>query len=121
MCTDLPVRKRLKAVVTREDGTTISADAFKEWLLRRDHTPPDSEAFLLRGLRKVDVSLGSNIAIEVWAPQLGRAHSSGVADQFQALGWTLAREFRVGDKDEPYEYLFEWHGDGQAIYPASRK
>lgn len=63
--TNLPVARQLLALVTRGDGTTVSAPAFKEWLLRRDPHPLESEAFLLRGLRKADVPLGSSIELSV--------------------------------------------------------
>lgn len=117
--TSLPVGKRLSATVTREDGTTITAIAFKEWLLRRDPRPVENEAFLLRGLKKADVPIGSDIVFELSVP-LGKANSATVADQFRTLGWSLAKEFRAEGDGEPYEYLFEWHRDGEPAYPSAR-
>ena len=35
------------------------------------------------------------------------------------VGWTLIHEFHEGDDIEPYEYVFEWQMDGEAIYPAA--
>ena len=72
--TGLPVGKRLNASVTREDGTSISAVAFKEWLLRRDPHPTESEAILLQGLKKADVPIGSDVAIELSSPVAGARH-----------------------------------------------
>ncbi|MDB5675635.1 MAG: hypothetical protein JWM65_2617 [Sphingomonas bacterium] len=118
--TDLPVGKRLSAVITRGDGTTISATAYKEWLLRRDPELVEGEAFLLRGLRKTDVPVGSEVTLLLAAPPLGKAHSATIASEFRALGWALATEFRAEGHDEPYEYLFEWHGDGEPRYPSAR-
>jgi len=115
--TSLPVGKRLSAAVMREDGTTITTIAFKEWLLRRDPRPVESEAFLLRGLKKADVPVGSDIAFELSVP-LGKAQSAVVADQFRTLGWSLTKEFRAEGDGEPYEYLFEWHREGEPIYPS---
>ncbi len=117
--TSLPVGKRLSATVTREDGTTITAIAFKEWLLRRDPRPVENEAFLLRGLKKADVPVGSDIVFELSVP-LGKAHSAAVAGQFRTLGWSLAKEFHSDGDVEPYEYLFEWHRDGEPTYPSTR-
>lgn len=63
--TDLPVGKKLAATVVRPDGSTVDADAFKEWLLRRTPEPLESEAFLLPGLTKGDVPIGSELQINV--------------------------------------------------------
>jgi hypothetical protein len=117
--TGLPVGKRLTASVTREDGTTLSAVAFKEWLLRRDPRPLENEAYLLPGLKKTDVPVGSEVRLEL-AFALGKAHSASVAAQFQSLGWSLTKEFRVAGDIEPYEYLFEWHREGEPVYPTNQ-
>ena len=74
--TGLPTGKRLTAFVTLEDGTSISAVAFKEWLLRRDPHPFEGEAILLHGLKKVDVPIGSDVAIEISAPPLRKGIDS---------------------------------------------
>ena len=63
--TDLPVSRKLAATVVRPDGTTVSADAFKEWLLRRSADPIESEAFLLMGLTKADVPIGSELHLSI--------------------------------------------------------
>ncbi|MES2057427.1 MAG: hypothetical protein V4564_15950 [Pseudomonadota bacterium] len=117
---NLPAGKRLSAFVTRGDGTRISAVAYKEWLLRRDLRPVEAEAFLLRGLRKSDVPIGSEVVLELVALPLGKAHSAIVADEFRTLDWTLAMELRAEGDDEPYEYVFEWRGDGEPRYPSAR-
>lgn len=117
--TDLPIGRRLSAVVTRGDGTTVSASAYKEWLLRRSPNPVEGEAFLLRGLRKIDVPVGSDVAFELAAIPLGKAHSATAADEFRALGWALVTEFRAEGDSDPYEYLFEWHGAGEPRYPSA--
>jgi hypothetical protein len=117
--TSLPAGKRLIASVTREDGTTLSAVAFKEWLLRREPRSREDEAYLLPGLKKADVPIGSDVSLEL-AFALGKAHSADAAAQFRSLGWSLAKEFRVEGHSEPYEYLFEWHREEEPVYPTAR-
>jgi len=63
--TELPVSKKLLAAVTRPDGSSISADAYKEWLLRRNPQPVEKAAFLLIGLSKSDVPLGSELQLQI--------------------------------------------------------
>jgi len=63
--TDLPVSKKLAATVVRPDGTTLNADAFKEWLLRRSADPIEGVAFLLMGLTKADVPVGSQLHLRI--------------------------------------------------------
>jgi hypothetical protein len=41
-------------------------------------------------------------------PRFAKAHSQLVADEYVRLGWTLRKELREPEDDEPYEYLFEW-------------
>ena len=65
--TDLPTGKRLVATVIRPDGTAINADAFKEWLLRRSPQPVEKESYLLMGLTKEDVPIGSDLRLSVAA------------------------------------------------------
>ena len=55
----------LSALVRKPDGTTITARAFKEWLLRRTTNPKEGEAFLLSGLAKGDVPIGSEMVLSV--------------------------------------------------------
>jgi hypothetical protein len=50
-------------------------------------------------------------------PKLGKAHSAQMAEEFVRLGWPLKHEFRADGDDEPYEYVFEWLADGEAVYP----
>jgi hypothetical protein len=61
--TDLPVGKVLQAKIICPDGSCISAEAFKEWLLRKSPTPIEHEAYLLRGITKSDVPSGACIEI----------------------------------------------------------
>ena len=63
--TELPVGKALRATVTRPDKSRISTEAFKEWLLRRDPLPRESEAYLLRGIEKAAIPDGSFLEIEI--------------------------------------------------------
>jgi len=63
--TDLPVSKKLAATVVRPDGTMLNADAFKEWLLRRSTDSIEGEAFLLMGLSKADVPVGSQLHLRI--------------------------------------------------------
>jgi len=61
----LPVSKKLAATVVRPDGTMLNADAFKEWLLRRSTDSIEGEAFLLMGLSKADVPVGSQLHLRI--------------------------------------------------------
>jgi len=62
--TELPVGKALCATVTRPDSSQLTAEAFKEWLLRRDQQPLESEAYLLSGIDESDVPEGCFVEIE---------------------------------------------------------
>lgn len=64
-CTGLPSGRSLIATVTRPDGSQVTAEAFKESLLRKTTTPPEGEAFLLKGLGKADIPIGSQFAIRL--------------------------------------------------------
>ncbi len=61
--TELPVGRKLLAVVNRPDGSSISVEAYKEWLLRRHSEPMEKETFLLMGLSKSDVPIGSKLQL----------------------------------------------------------
>lgn len=50
--------------------------------------------------------------------KLGKAHSTQLANEYIRLGWTLKYEFRAEGDSEPYEYVFEWNGPGEAAYPS---
>jgi hypothetical protein len=52
-------------------------------------------------------------------PKLAKAHSVQMAKELLRVGWTLKYEFREDGDSEPYEYVFEWHADGEAIYPTA--
>ena len=51
--------------------------------------------------------------------KMAKAHSLRHADEFIRLGWTLKREFRASEHDEPYEYLFVWDTGGEPDWPDS--
>jgi hypothetical protein len=65
---DMGVGKELLAKITRPDGTVLEATAYQEWLLRRDPTPLEKTAFLLVGLEKSQVPIGSFIEVSKHAP-----------------------------------------------------
>ena len=57
--TDRAVGKAHPVEVVTPSGEILRADAYKELLLRRQPTPIEKEAYLLRGLHKVDIPPGS--------------------------------------------------------------
>ena len=59
--TDLNVGKDYLAELSKPDGTQLKVTASKEWLLRRDLTPPDSEAFMLVGIDQTEILKGTTI------------------------------------------------------------
>jgi hypothetical protein len=61
----LPLGKSLTAEITLPDGTKRSTQALKERLLRRSPAIVSGEAFLLVGLSKGDVPIGSEILLTV--------------------------------------------------------
>lgn len=63
--TDLPVARRLRATIELADGRTLSAEASKEWFLIRQPVVRENEAFLLHGLNKDDVPIGSLIDLSL--------------------------------------------------------
>lgn len=115
----LSVARRLNAVITRQDGSTVATTAYKEWLLNRDPSvqQDEKEAFLLLGVTKADVPIGSGITLNLAPNPLGKAYSAAFAEKYRALGWTLTHEFRADGDDEPYEYVFEWRLSGQPVRP----
>lgn len=62
--TDLHVGRALRATVFRPDGSQLSVQASKEWLLRRNPQPVEKEAFLLHGVEKAQIPEGSSIKLE---------------------------------------------------------
>jgi hypothetical protein len=48
-------------------------------------------------------------------PTMAKAHSKIIADEYVRLGWTLVTEFTAPGDKEPYEYYFEWRGDGEPV------
>ena len=59
--TDRAVGRPHPVEVVTPTGVVLRADAFKEWLLRRQPTPVENEAYMLRGLHKVDIPPGSRL------------------------------------------------------------
>lgn len=48
--------------ITGIHGDALSTEAFKDWLLRRDPTPIEKEAYTLKGLHKEDISDDASIS-----------------------------------------------------------
>jgi len=59
--TDRAVGKAHPVEVITPAGEVLRADAFKEYLLRRQPTPIEKEAYMLRGLHKIDIPSGSRL------------------------------------------------------------
>lgn len=67
--TELPAGQKLLAVIRRPSGDSISVDAYKERLLRKTPQPIEGEAFLLVGLSKSDVPLGTDLQLRLSATE----------------------------------------------------
>ena len=52
-------------------------------------------------------------------PPMAIARSKQAADEYLRLGWTLRKEFRVAGEGDPYNYFFEWLGEGDPVGPLS--
>jgi len=61
---DQSITGTLNAHITHPDGTTVRANASREWLRRHGATPIEREAFLLIGLVRADVPEGSELHLE---------------------------------------------------------
>ena len=59
--TEHGVGKPHKVEVVTPKGEVISTEAFKEWLLRRQPTPIENEAYMLKDLHKKDIPPGSRL------------------------------------------------------------
>ena len=59
--TDRAVGRAHPVEVVTPAGKVLRADAFKEMVLRRHPTPVENEAYMLRGLHKVDIPPGSRL------------------------------------------------------------
>jgi translation elongation factor EF-Tu-like GTPase len=59
--TNQPRGRALNVHITRPDGTSISCEAFKEILLRHSLPPLENDAFLLKGVVKTDIPIGSTL------------------------------------------------------------
>lgn len=62
--TDLPTGRALKATLHLPDGSKVSCNAFKEWLLRRNAQPLEKEGFFLPGISSEQVPRGSRFEVE---------------------------------------------------------
>lgn len=63
--TDFPVAKKFAATVIKPDGTSFGAEGWKEWLHRRNPEPIEREAFLLMGIAKEEVPVGSELLLRI--------------------------------------------------------
>jgi translation elongation factor EF-Tu-like GTPase len=59
--TDRSVGKAHRVELIKPTGEIVGTEAFKEWLLRRDHVPLENEAYLLKGIHKADIPPGSRL------------------------------------------------------------
>ena len=59
--TDLEIRKEYKAKLFKSDDMELEVTAWKEFLLRRNPIPEEKEAFLLVGMKKEEVPIGTKI------------------------------------------------------------
>lgn len=60
------VGRALRVQVIKPSGETVSTEAFKEWLLRRQPEPHEKEAFMLKGFRKDDLPAGILLRFLDW-------------------------------------------------------
>ncbi|MGH1541912.1 MAG: hypothetical protein ACRBHB_15910 [Arenicella sp.] len=54
-CTERVPGKAYNVMISADDSQNISAEAFKEWFLRRNPKPVEKEAYMLKGLHKKDI------------------------------------------------------------------
>lgn len=59
--TDRSVREPHRVEVITPDRTVVKTEAYKEFLLRRQPTPVEKEGYLLKGLHKPEVPVGSRL------------------------------------------------------------
>jgi len=59
--TNRSVGKPHKVEVLKPTGENVRTEAFKEWLLRRATPPVEDEAYLLKGVSKIDIPPGSRL------------------------------------------------------------
>jgi hypothetical protein len=52
-------------------------------------------------------------------PKHAKRHSERMARELLRGGCTLKHEFRAEGHSEPYQYIFEWQRDGDAVYPTA--
>jgi len=61
--TEFPVAKPLRAILFRPDGTQLSAEAFKEFVLFRQPEVFEKEAFVVQGVKRSEVPDGCFVEI----------------------------------------------------------
>lgn len=59
--TDRSVGKPHLVEILKPSGESVRTEAFKEWLLRQTTPVVEDEAYLLKGLHKIDVPPGSRL------------------------------------------------------------
>ena len=59
--TEREVRKTHRVEVITPDGIVVSTDAYKQYMSRRQPTPVEKEVFLLKGLHKAGIPVGSRL------------------------------------------------------------
>lgn len=59
--TDRSVREPHRVEIITPDGKVVKTEAYKEFLLRRQPTPVEKEGYLLKGLHKPEVPVGSRL------------------------------------------------------------
>jgi hypothetical protein len=59
--TERSVGKPHKVEVLTPEGGVVGAEAYKEYLLRRQPAPIEKEGYLLRGLHKNEIPAGSRL------------------------------------------------------------
>ncbi|MFS8049889.1 hypothetical protein [Rhizobium sp. BR 314] len=62
---NLPVSRKLTAILRRPDGSSTETVAYKDWLPRRTPAVHEVEGFLLVGLEKSDIPDGSSVEIRI--------------------------------------------------------
>lgn len=58
-CDDIHVGKECQISIVTPSGQTLTRKGYKEWLLRRTPEPLEKEAYLVKGISKSDVPVGS--------------------------------------------------------------
>jgi len=62
-CDAISVGKECRISIVTPSGQILTAKGYKEWLLRRTPEPLEKEAYLVEGISKSDVPVGSMATI----------------------------------------------------------